>query len=471
MTIEDRSIITSEHNLKNFKGGYMMKKATQFLTDKDHNMTKLEIFPAQMVSRANTLYISEKPTENFKGLGVAITGSSCYNISLMEKDERKRLLKSVYSDEGLNLSIGRLSIGSSDYSAEHYSYDDVQFDVELKHFSIERDTKYIIPIINEILEIKPDLFLFASPWSPPAWMKTGENLCGGYMREEYIECYAEYIIKYLKAYEENGIKISALTPQNEPNTQQAGNMPACIWHPEIEAKFIKILRKRLDEEKLDVKIFMFDHNFADSARVLWQLDNCSGVKNACDGIAFHYYSGSIEETLKIKKAYPEKELHFTEAGPRLYDNYDTDWCKWGVMISKAIKCGYSSFTGWNLMLNEMGGPNIGPFYCGGLITRNTNTRELSYSGQYKAFCHISKYIHENAKLYPINVGEEYNLQMSAYPKANMNIEGFCIDNNDEKTILVLINPNTDKRQVQFFLNDTWWYTELTSESISTIVVE
>ncbi len=446
-------------------------KAKQILTDKNHYMTELEVFPALMVSRANTINIANEATENFKGFGVAITGSSCYNLSIMEKNERKELLNKIYSDNGIGLSVGRLNIGSSDYSAEVYSYDDEPFDVELKHFSIDRDKKYIIPMIKEILKIKPDLFLFASPWSPPGWMKTGGNMCGGYMREEFVECYADYIIKFLKAYDENGIKISAITPQNEPNTHQNGYMPACIWHPEIEAKFIKTLRKRLDEEKLDVKIWMYDHNFSDADRVLWQLDNCEGVKEACDGVAFHYYHGTIEETKKIKRAYLEKELHFTEAGPRLHDNYDTDWCKWGIMISKAIKCSYSSFTGWNLMLNEMGGPNVGPFLCGGLVTRNTNGGELSYSGQYKAFEHIVKYINENSKIYPISVGEEYDLPMVSYPKVNMYIEGFAIDNNDGKTILVLVNPNTEKRQVQAYINNTWWYIELLPESISTIIIE
>ncbi len=446
-------------------------KGKQIITDKNHFLTEVEVFPALKVSRAYTLNISNEANENFKGFGVAITGSSCYNLSVMKPKKRKELLESLYSSEGIGLSVGRISIGSSDYSAEIYSYADLPFDTELKSFSIERDKAYIIPMIKEILEIKPDLFLFASPWSPPAWMKTGENMCGGYMREEYVECYAEYITRFIKEYRKNGIKISAITPQNEPNTQQNGLMPACIWHPEIEAKFVKALRKRLDEECLDVKIWLYDHSFSDADRVLWQLDSCDGLKDAADAIAFHYYDGTIEETLKIKRAYPEKELHFTEAGPRLYDNYETDWCKWGIMISKAIKCGYSSFTGWNLMLNEMGGPNVGPYFCGGLVTLNTCSEDISYSGQYKAFAHIAKYINKNSKIYPVSVGEEYDLPMSAYPKENRDIEGFCIDNNDGKNVFILINPNADKRQIQFNLNGIWWYAELTPESISTIIIE
>ena len=392
-------------------------KALQLLTDQNHYMSKVEIFPALYVSRANTLHISEQSVTGFKGFGVAITGASCYELSLMESEERQKLLEKIYTKKGLGLSVGRLSIGASDYSAEIYSYDDVSFDKELKHFSIGRDEKYIIPIIKQILKINPELHLFASPWSPPGWMKTGGNMCGGYMREE----------------------------------------------------FVKILKEKFLANGIDTKIWIYDHNFADTDRVLWQLDNTEGLKEAIDGVAFHYYEGTIEETLKLKETYPELPLHFSEAGPRLYDNYDVDWCKWGTMVAKALQCGFSSFTGWNLMLNETGGPNIGPFLCGGLITRNNDTGELNYSGQYKAFEHIAKYINDESKISPICVGREYDMPMYSYPKENRKIEGFCIENKDEK-ILVLINPNDTKRQTQIFLNDTWWYMELTPESISTVFI-
>ncbi len=445
-------------------------RGVQYLTDKNHTMAEFEIFPSTKLSRAYTLSIGTEANTNFKGFGVAITGSSCYNLSLMEKDERTEFLKSIYSKEGLGLNVGRISIGASDYSPELYTYDDVPFDTELKYFSIDRDKKYIIPMIQEILKINPDLFLFASPWSPPGWMKTGENIGGGHMRMKYVECYADYFVKFIKAYVENGIKISAVTPQNEPETQQMGMMPTCAWHPEIEAEFITVLSKKLDEENLDVKIWMFDHDFAYVNRLLWTLDNCKDAAKACDAVAFHYYTGTVEETLKLKRAHPDKELHFTEGGPRLLDNYGTDCCKWSIMAAKSLNCGYKSFTGWNLMLNENGGPNIGPFWCGGLATRNTMTGELTYSGQYKAFNHFAKFINKDSKIYPILLGEEYDLELFCYPKVNREVEGICIDNNDGKTILVLTNPNTEKRQTQIFLYNSWWYIELLPESVSTFII-
>lgn len=180
----------------------------------------------------------------------------------MSEENRDKLLCDIYGIDGLNLSVGRLSIGSSDYSADVYSYCDKENDIELESFSIERDKEYIIPMIKEILKHNPNMKLFASPWSPPGWMKTEGSMCGGYMKWEYIDCYADYIIKYLQAYKEEGIEISAITPQNEPETQQVGHMPACIWHPDFEVKFVEVLRKKMTALGMDTEIWLFDHNFS-----------------------------------------------------------------------------------------------------------------------------------------------------------------------------------------------------------------
>lgn len=388
----------------------------------------------------------------------------------MEAEERTEFLKNMYSKDGLNLSVGRLTIGSSDYSAELYSYDDYPFDTELLHFSIEHDEAYIIPMIREILKIRPNLYLFASPWSPPGWMKTGGSLCGGYMREEYVEVYADYIIKYLNAYNEHGINISTLTPQNEPETHQNGRMPACLWHPDIESRFIRILRKKIDENGLKTKIRMHDHNFSGVGRVLWMLEQEKELASSIDGVAFHYYDGIIEETVKITDKYPNLNLHFTEGGARLYDHYDNDWCKWGIMATRALACGYKSMSGWNLLLDETGNLNIGPFSCGGFVTRNSITGALSFSGQYKAFKHIAPYIDINDTVYSLEQQYADCPKMFGYPNSKKSAQGFLIEKADGKgEVAILINPNeNDKLQVQFKLNDTIYYAELSPASISTI---
>lgn len=424
------------------------------------------------LSGVTTLEESKFSYDNkFLGVGVAITGSSCYNLSKMDTDKRRELLEFLYSKKGLDLKVARLSIGASDYSAEIYTYDDVEGDISLEHFSIERDKDYIIPIIKEILEIKPDLTIFASPWSPPAWMKTGGSIGGGFMREKYLECYAEYFVKYIKAYKNEGIKISAVTVQNETETHQNGKMPACLWHPEIEVKFTEILKSKFKENGIDTKIWCYDHNFSGVDRVDWCLEEYPEFKKSCDGVAFHYYSGNIEQTKFLKEKYPDIKLHFTEGGPRLYDNYDSDWIKWGLMLIKALNNGYSSFTGWNLMLDETGGPNVGPFFCGGLVTRNSIDNSLSFSGQYKAFRHFAD-IGPSYKISSIGFKPCNNAEMFEFPRMNLLFTDGCIAKGENgKEILYLVNPSEQKMQHQYFYNNKWWYIELLPKTLATVVFE
>ncbi len=446
-------------------------KATMYTTNNYGEYVSKPIHHGVPLSGISTAVKTENVVNTgFIGFGVAITGSSCYNLSLMEKADRYELLKSLYSKDGLNFQIGRLSIGASDYSAELYTYDDVENDTSLEHFSIERDKNYIIPIIKEILEINPNLTIFASPWSPPGWMKTGGSIGGGYMREKYLDCYADYIVKYVKAYETEGIKISAITPQNEPETLQAGKMPACVWHPDIEAKFISILRKKFNDNCISTQIWCYDHNFLGANRVDWCLKEYPTLKDDCDGIAFHYYDSTIEHTAFLKESYPELKLHFTEGGPRLYDNYDSDWCKWALMIIKVLNNGYSSFTGWNLMLDETGGPNVGPFFCGGLVTRNYASGEISYSGQYKAFRHFTNVI-PTSQAYPLHFDRDELAMFSFDRTGKLYTEGCVVENGTRNTTLVLVNPSMKKEQIQYFYVGKWWYIEMLPNTIATIVFE
>lgn len=442
-------------------------------TDAEHQAAEREIFSSARVPGAQRLVRTGSCVEDFLGFGLALTPGTCYELSRMEPSERTALLKQTYSREGLGLSIGRLCIGSTDYGPELYSYDEEPFDTELKHFSVEQDERYVIPMLREILAVRPDLYLFASPWSPPSWMKTGGALCGGFMREEFVDCYADYIVKFLQAYAERGIKISAVTPQNEPLTEQRGKMPACIWHPETEARFIKVLRKKLDAQGLDVKIWLHDHNFSMVERPLWLLENDPELVQACDGVAFHYYLGAPEQTICLRERFPDLPLHFTEGGPRLNDHYETDWCKWGLMISRLLKVGYRSFTGWNLVLDEAGWPNIGPYIstCGGLVTHDERTGECRYSGQYRAFEHIVPYVTPQAKIYPLCADRSFGQCVSSYPKQELELEGFEIDQGNGRHIAVVINQNAFGVQAQVELCGKLWYTELYADSIVTIMVE
>ena len=218
---------------------------------------------------------------------------------------------------------------------------------------------------------------------------------------------------------------------------------------------------------------MLDHAFYKVDRAIWCLENSAGLAEVCDGVAFHYYSGTIEQTYTLKEKFPAISLHFTEGGPRLNDNYDTDHGKWGLMAVKALKMGYRSFTGWNLMLDEMGGPNIGPFIgiCGGLVTRNSESGDLSYSGQYRAFSHIAPFITKESEVYPISVGRDFNIAMTIYPTRTFELEGVLIKNPDGRQIAVLVNPNDRGLQTQIEIGGRLWYVELAADSVSTLIIE
>ena len=447
-------------------------KAIQYTTAERFFMRKTEVFPSDIES-SGVLKIKTNANpikEPFIGFGAALTGSSCYMLNQMEPESRQSFLKDLYTDSGLDLQVGRIPIGSCDYSAELYSYDDVKEDTDLKFFSVKKDEAYIIPMIQEVVGINPDIFWFSSPWSPPGWMKTGDSMCGGYMREKYIECYARYMVKFIEEYEKHGIKISAVTPQNEPHAEQDARYPTCIWHPETEAKFILELRKKLNEAGRNTQIWMHDHGFEKWSKILWCLKEYPELMKACGSAAFHYYDHCIEMTDILREKHPDIRFHFTEGGPRLYDNYATDWCKWGIMMAKALNRGFLSFTGWNLLLDETGGPNIGPFFCGGLATLDSQTKELSYSGQYRALRHFSGFIKKNARIYPAKAGIQ-GMNMSGFPRNSIDVEVCAAENENGSFVIQVINANSSKAQLQYFHQNKWWYIESLPNSLSTIVFD
>ncbi len=296
--------------------------------------------------------------------------------------------------------MGRTCIGASDYSRTAYSFDESPVpDPDLKRFSIAHDREYILPVLREAVEINPELFLFSSPWSPPAWMKTGGSLLGGAMRKRYFAAYAQYFVKFLKAYKAEGVTIDAVTPQNEVDTDQDGRMPAALWGQEYEAAFIgEFLGPALRNASLDTKIWLLDHNYNLWGRAVDELSEPSVFKYV-DGVAWHGYVGTPEAMSRVHNAFPNKDAYWTEGGPDISAaDYATDWTRWSSTFAAILKNWARCIVAWNLVLDEKGGPNIGPFSCGGLVTLDSKTQEIMRSGQYWAFAHYSKAVCRGARV-------------------------------------------------------------------------
>src|SRR6202035_3083122 len=199
----------------------------------------------------------------------------CYLCQRMNSRDREALLAELFGPAGLRFSVARTCIGASDYSTSAYSFDDSpEPDPELSKFSVEHDRAYILPSLRSARQVNPGLFLFSSPWSPPGWMKAGGTMLGGSMRKKYFAPYAEYFVKFLQGYSAEGVKIDAVTVQNEVDTDQDGRMPAALWGQEYEIEFVKkFLGPAFERAGLDTKIWILDHNYDLMGRAMDELND------------------------------------------------------------------------------------------------------------------------------------------------------------------------------------------------------
>lgn len=340
------------------------------------------------------------PRQSILGFGAAFTDASCYWFDKLTPQERRSVLGELFGSSGLRLSVCRTCIGSSDYSASLYSFDESpEPDPELKHFTIEHDRGAILPTLRAAREINPQLFLFSSPWSPPGWMKAGGSMLGGSMRKQYFAAYAQYFVKFLEAYLGEGVKIQAVTVQNEVDTDQNGRMPAALWGQEYEIEFVKgHLGPGFERAALDTKIWVLDHNYNLWGRAIDELSD-PAVNQYVQGIAWHGYAGTPDAMTRVHDAFPAKHCYWTEGGPDYSaPDYLTDWASWSHTFSEVLRNRAECIVGWNLLLDEKGTPNLGPFSCGGLLTVDSKTHQLTRSGQYWAFAHYSKSIERGARV-------------------------------------------------------------------------
>jgi glucosylceramidase len=331
------------------------------------------------------------------GFGGAFTDATCYTFNRLSPPERERLFHELFHPSEMGLSVGRICVGSSDYSTKLYSFDEGEPDPDLTRFSIEHDREYILPVLRQARQANPGMFLFSSPWSPPGWMKFNLTMLGGAMRRDYLPVYAQYYLRFLQGYAAEGVPVQALTSQNEVDTDQDGKMPACIWPQEYEIEFVRDhLGPLLESTGVPTKIWVLDHNYNLWGRAMCTLEDTK-LRRYSNAVAWHGYYGTPDMMTKVHDVYPDVEMHWTEGGPDYTDpGYLTDWCKWGGTFSAALGNWCRSITAWNLALDEHGRPNIGPFPCGGVVTIDSQTREITRSGQYWALAHYSRVIRRGA---------------------------------------------------------------------------
>jgi glucosylceramidase len=398
---------------------------------------------------------ASKARQTVFGFGSALTDAACYTLNQLPAPAREKLFHELFSPDQMGLCVCRLCIGASDYSTELYSYDEGAPDPSLNRFSIDHDRPYLLPILRQARGVNSNLFFFASPWSPPGWMKYGGSMLGGNIKPKNLETYAHYILKYLQGYESAGVTVNAITIQNEVDADQAGAIPACPWPQETEIKYIaNYLGPLLSKFSPQTKIWLLDHNYDLVGRVLDQLAKPE-VKQFISGIAWHGYSGSPGQMTIAQNAYPDVDMYWTEGGSHYNaPDYLTNWSKWSSTFCEILQNGPRSITTWNLALDEHGKPNIGPFFCGGLITVHSQSHEVIRSGIYWALSHYSRAFRPGAKII----------------ETHGNVPGVShigAQNSDGSIVLIVTNPHA-AQPVQISRGKMTATVQLSADSVTTL---
>ncbi len=390
------------------------------------------------------------------GFGAALTDAACYTLHRLDPGPREQLFHELFHPSEMGLNVCRTCIGASDYSRTVFSYDEGALDLELTRFSIDHDREYILPCLQLGRLMNPDLFLFSSPWSPPGWMKSTGSMLGGTLHKKYYRPYATYFVKFLQAYAAAGVPVNAVTVQNEVDTDQDSNMPACMWGQEYEVEFVgRHLGPQLEKHGIPAKIWIIDHNYNLWGRAICELDDAE-LNKYTDGVAWHGYLGTPDAMTRVHDAHPEKQAYWTEGGPAYTDpGYLTDWTKWAGMYAGILRNWARSITGWNLALDERGKPNIGPFSCGGMVMVHSQTKEITRSGQYWGFAHYSRAVKRGATRFDSRGALEDGTHVA-------------FANPDGSKAVVLTNAGSSDKKVRLLLAGQMAEVNLPGDAVATL---
>lgn len=279
---------------------------------------KQPAIPLDTGNNTSTQSIRIDDDQNYQtidGFGFTLTGGSAYHLMRMSPDARASLLQELFGTAGNDIGVSylRVSIGASDLNAFPFSYNDLpdgQTDTEMVHFDLGPDRDDVIPVLTEILAIYPELKIMGSPWSPPTWMKTNSDTRGGSLITEYYPAYAKYFVRYIEQMHAEGIRIDAVTVQNEP--LHPGNNPSLLMLADEMGEFVKNhLGPAFEQAGIDTKIIVYDHNCDRPDYPISILDDPEAKKYVA-GSAFHLYGGTIDALATVHEKHPDRELHFTE---------------------------------------------------------------------------------------------------------------------------------------------------------------
>lgn len=453
------------------------KKVTVYTTalNTDHRLTKTATLTfsdfGQPKETQPCVFVDPSHTfQTMLGIGGALTDASAETFAKMPKEKQAEIIKAYYdANNGIGYTLGRTNINSCDFSSDTYTYIK-DGDAALKSFAIDHDRKYKIPLIRQaITAAGGKLTMFVSPWSPPAWMKDNNDMLhGGKLLPEYRQSWADYYIKFIQAYEKEGIPVWGLSVQNEPMAIQ--KWESCIYTGEDERDFIKeYLGPTLQKAGMsNKKLIAWDHNrdllYQRASTVL----NDPAAARYVWGIGYHWYetwTGSamqFENLKRVSETFPDKNLLFTEGCVEKF-NFDklNDWAlgeRYGLSMINDFNNGTVGWTDWNILLDETGGPNHVGNFCYAPVIGDTKTGKVHYTNSYYYIGHFSKYIRPGAKRI-VSSSNRDKLQATSFL------------NEDGRLAVVVMNTSNESISYTLWINGKGAQTVSLPHSIATLVIE
>jgi glucosylceramidase len=342
---------------------------------------------------------TSKRFQKMQGFGAAMTDASAQVFSQLPEDKRKAIMSELFGRgaNGLGLSFTRLTVGASDFSPTHYSYDDSPGnapDPELRHFSIAPARQYVLPRVREALAINPDLMVMISPWSAPAWMKTTKSLYQGKLVPEYYPAFANYLARTVEDFGREGVPVAMLTIQNEPDFEPA-DYPGMRVDPPQRAEIIgRHVGPLFKSRGLKTQILEYDHNWDDPQLPLGVLKD-PAARSYIAGVAWHCYEGDVPTQSQVRDAYPDKDVWFTECSGGDWSPKFSETLGW--MTEKLIIGASNHWSRgtllWNLALDPKHGPHKGGCGdCRGVVTVDPATGAISRNVEYYVLGHASRFV-------------------------------------------------------------------------------
>lgn len=366
--------------------------------------------PAQTFARRKPLapmiaVDASRRYQSMVGFGAALTDASAWLIRhKLDAAQRQALLGELFgrADGGLGFGVARLTIGASDFSLKHYSYDDRpagETDAALAHFSIDESRGHVLPVVQQAMAINPALYLIASPWTAPGWMKTGDSLIKGRLRPDRFDDFSRYLLRMVDAFAVEGVAIAALTLQNEPHFEP-DDYPGMRLEPADRSRLIsQHLGPLLAGRGGRPQLIEWDHNWDLPESPLAVLADAQANRFIA-GVGWHCYGGQVQAQSRVREAHPDKDVWLTECSGGAWA---PDWAKslpWMVnqLVIGSTRHWARGVLLWNLALDERHGPHLGGCKdCRGVVTIDSRTGTVTRNLEYYALAHASRFVRAGAR--------------------------------------------------------------------------